>query len=836
MQRQTFTDEWTVSVRGSLFERSSGVTGGTTVNLPHDAMLGTGRSADGNPHLGYFHEGTWQYSKKFEVPEEWASKRVTLEFEGAYREAMVFVNGAFAGQWANGYSTFYMAIDPYLFYGGTNEVLVEVQAFEDSRWYSGAGIYRPVNLLVGDLVHIEPTGLRVTTPEIDDDVATVAASTEVINESPITRTVDTVLEVRDASGDVVATDARAITLLPGEKATLRHRSYIHGPRRWNVEEPTLYSARVRIESSGAALDEATTSFGIRTASVDPIRGLRINGETVKLRGACLHHDHGVLGSAEFDKSAERRIRRLKAAGFNAVRSAAKPASRAILDACDRLGMLVLDETWDMWHMSKTHDDYSRRFNEWWERDVDALVAKDFNHPSVIGYSIGSEIIEIGTPHGARWSRQIAERIRSQDDSRFITNSINGMMTMWVQAPSHEAPAPQADFGPAEPDSVAPATSTDLESDVGVEAAADDSFNASLAVIFEQVIGAPRVGEVLAEPAAALDVLGLNYGDVRYELDKVAFPNRVMLGTETFNSRIALTWKMILDNEHVIGDFTWVGWDYLGEPGVGRPKYPGEDAGFTEPYPGLTGNCADIDLSGNRNPVSYYREIVFGLRKDPYLSVQRPEHRDHPARPNAWAWSDTVESWTWDLPEDSPVTVEAYGDADEIAFILNGDEVARAEVGTEFPFMATAEIPYRRGAIEAVSYKAGAEVGRFALSSAAEVTQIGLLAESDELLTDTQDVLYVDISLLDENGTLDRSAEVPVTVSVEGPVILQGLGTARPSTTESFLDSACTTYQGRALAVLRYAGIGGEDATSATITVAADGLPTQSLTVSLTQPA
>jgi beta-galactosidase len=819
MMRQAFNDGWTVAVRGSLFERHS-KTKGKAVSLPHDAMLSAGRSGEGNPHLGYFHEGTWEYSKTFEVPEDWASRRVTLEFEGVYRDAMVFVNGAFAGQWANGYSTFYMPIDAFLFYGGTNEIKVEVQVHEDSRWYSGAGIYRPVNLLLGELVHIAPNGVRVSTPEVDNDFAVVAAATEVVNAGPNTRTVDTVLEVKDSDGQIVATDAKQLTLLAGERTTLRHRSYLPTPALWSTETPNLYTASVRLVSPDGHGDEATTSFGVRTVSVDPFRGLRINGEPVKLRGANLHHDHGILGAAEFDHAAERRVKTLKAAGFNAIRSAAKPASRAILDACDRVGMLVVDETWDMWHMSKTEDDYSRRFAQWWERDIDALIRKDFNHPSVVIYSIGSEIIEAGTPHGARWSRLISERIRTQDDSRFITNAINGMMVPWVE------PAGSAVATPEE----APSSNEEGTDDNQT----DDSFNFVLAQVFESVIGQPSVGERLSESAGTLDIFGLNYGDVRYELDKADYPNRVVLGTETFPSRIAHNWKLVLANDHVIGDFTWVGWDYLGEPGVGRPKYPGEEPGFTAPFPGLTGYCADIDLNGQRLPVSFYREVVFGLAKGPYLTVQRPEHRDHPWRPDAWSWSDTVASWTWDVPAGSFVTAEAYSDADEIVFLVNGTEAARAKVGEELPYLATAEVPYHSGTIEAVAYKDGTETGRHALNSAGALARVGVTPDKDQLRGDLQDIVYVDITLCDGDGRINPLNDVKIDVEVQGPAVLQGLGSARPVTEESFLETSCTTYQGRALAVLRYSDTAGSDRTadSVSITVRAADLPTATTTIRL----
>ncbi|MFF1933742.1 glycoside hydrolase family 2 TIM barrel-domain containing protein [Streptomyces sp. NPDC058228] len=641
---------------------------------------------------------------------------------------------------------------------------------------------------------------------MDEDLAVVAVATEVANEDNTTRTVDALLAVRDPAGRVVATDEARLTLLAGERLTVRHRTFVRSPSLWDVETPSLYSATVQLSDNNGQVDEATANFGIRTLSLDPVRGLRINGQTVKLRGASLHHDNGVLGAAEFAQAAERRVASLKAAGFNAIRSAVKATSTAVLDACDRIGMLVVDELFDMWTRAKAEDDYSRRFADWWERDVDALVAQDFNHPSVIMYTIGGEILEIGNPHGARVGRLIAERIRAQDPSRYVTNAINGLMAY-------------LDL---------PAGASDVDIDFS-----DEGFNGVLARVMDSIMEMGAVNERLVESASALDVVGYNYGDVRYEADKHEFPNRVLLGSETFPTRIARLWRSVQANNHVIGDFTWAGWDYLGEPGVGRPVYPGETTAVAAPYPWLTGSCADFDLIGRRLPVSYYREIVFGFRKDPYLAVQRPEHRDHPVRPVAWSWSDTVASWTWNIPEGSPLTVEAYADAEEVAFVVNGTEAARAKTGTDLPFVATADVPYAPGTIEAIAYSAGVETGRFSLRSAGPATSVQLTADGKLVRNDSQEIVFIDVALLDAEGVIQPAADVEISVEVTGPAVLQGLGTARRATEESFLANTCTTYQGRALAVVRHAtekADTGDSDGPVTVVVRAADLPPTTLTI------
>jgi beta-galactosidase len=799
MIRTAFDDDWALAPRASIFEQLAGAAGSVPVTLPHDAMLAGGRDPDssGGSHTGYFRPGAWQYEKSFDAPREWEHKRVTFEFEGVYRDAMVYINGEFAGQWANGYSTFRIPADPFLQYGASNTIRVEAQAHEDSRWYSGAGIHRPVHLLVGDLVHISPEGPRVTTPQIEPDLASAVVATDIVNAGISTATVGAALEIRDPSGAVVATDRARITVRAGERLTVRQRAYIEDPELWGPDSPRLYTATVRLDGE-TSTDEATTTFGIRSIALDPRRGLRINGEQIALRGACIHHDNGILGSAAFSAAEERRVRRLKAAGFNALRSSHNPLSTAMLEACDRHGMLVMDETFDIWTQSKTADDYSRRFPQWWERDVDALVAKDFNHPSVIFYSIGNEIQEIGTPHGARLGRLLAERVRAQDPTRLITGAINGFMTVLDKLPELTA-------------------SSDEEG----------GFNDLLSIdgVMEAAMTLPEVGERITESASVLDVVGLNYGDSRYSLDAAEHPNRIMVGSETFPTQIARLWHLVTENDQVIGDFTWTGWDYLGEAGLGRPKYPG-DGDFAAAYPQLVAGCGDIDITGRRRPISYYREIVFGLRRDPYLAIQRPEHRGAPAEVAAWSWSDARADWTWDVPAGSPVTAEAYADADEVAFVLNGTEVARRSVGTERSFVATAEVPYETGVLEAVAYRDGEETGRCRLTTASAPARIALAADAVE-----GDIVLVDIDLEDADGTRQPASDRPVTIELEGPAELRALGSARPDGDGDFLEDSCTTYEGHALAAVRPTGPG-----SITVTARAEGLEAATLAFESAAPA
>ncbi|MER6563732.1 sugar-binding domain-containing protein, partial [Streptomyces sp. NPDC001027] len=332
MMRTSFNDGWQVRPKVNPFAELSGhVVPYRPVTLPHDAMIEQQRAAPAGDVTmegaagAYFPGGVFEYRKTFSVPEECRGKRIFVEFEGVYRDAAVYINGDYAGQRPYGYSHFRIDADRFLRFGGNgeegeNEIRVEARAHRDSRWYTGAGIYRDTWLLVGEVVRIAPDGVRVTTPDIDDSRAVVEVTTEVANDSIEVRTLPVVTEIRDAAGTVVASDVSRVTVLPGEPATVRQRLYVPSPVLWSPEAPNLYDCRVALGD----VDEEHATFGIRALQLDPEHGLRLNGETVKLRGACVHHDNGILGAATYARAEERRVEILKDAGFNAIRISHQP--------------------------------------------------------------------------------------------------------------------------------------------------------------------------------------------------------------------------------------------------------------------------------------------------------------------------------------------------------------------------------------------------------------------------------------------------------------------------------------------------------------------------------
>lgn len=791
MTRRSFDEGWSFRPKVTAFQELGGSSGAewTPVTLPHDAMISTPRRADAprGETNGYFDGGAFEYRTFLDVTDDERGKVVILEFDGVYRDAMIYVNGSLAGQRAFGYSRFLVRIDPFLIVG-SNEIRVDCRTHLDSRWYAGAGIHRGVTLISKGLTHLTPDGVTITTADVDDSRAVVEVASHVTNSGPLTATL-TLAAAVDRQGTIVASTIAPVTVLPGESAVVRQRLYVKTPDLWSVESPSLYNLALSLCDGDTAVDEESAVFGIRTMQLDPASGLRINGQTVKLRGACIHSDNGPLGAVSVRAAEERRVQRLKDAGFNAIRNSHNPASTALLDACDRVGMLVIDETFDMWTSAKSSFDYAFDFPEWWERDIEALVAKDRNHPSVIMYCIGNEIPETGNRFGAIWGRRLAEKLRSLDPTRYITNGINGFVsTMDVILPAMQA-----------------------RRDAAATGGGVNEMMTGFGEMMGQIQASPMVGERTAESFAVLDVAGMNYGDARYESDTELFPDRIIVGTETWPNQIDRNWALVQGNDHVIGDFTWTGWDYLGETGIGLVQYAednGDMAGFSTGYPGLTAWCGDIDITGERRPVSFWRETVFGLRDTPYIAVHRPtRYSSTIAVSTPWSWSDAIGSWSWAGFEGAPIRVEVYSDAEEIELQLEGTSIGRVRVGATKTFRADFDTIYRQGELVAIAYTAGVETGRAALTSATDALAVEVTPERSEVRADSTDLAFVAIALTDGQGTVHPGLDRAVTVSVSGPGVLQALGSANPVTEETFSTATHQTFDGRALAIIRPTGPG-----------------------------
>lgn len=762
------------------------------ITLPYDLMLDEERSAD-SPNGGanaFYPAVARTVEKEFDVPAEWEDRLVIFEFEGVYMNASVFINGDYAGGFPHGYTNFYVEANRFLRYGEKNRISVSFHTSQDSRWYSGAGVYRDVKILVSELVHIVPDSFRVSAPEIDGEGAVAEISLAVGNAGHRTAPLLLKTAVLDAEGKEVISGETAVTAWPGERITARQRLYLENAHLWSVEDPYLYTVKACLVRDGRVLDEDCCRLGVRKLQLDPKHGLRINGKTVKLRGACVHHDNGLIGSAAIDRAEERRVEILKEAGFNAVRSAHNPISKAFLDACDRKGMLVMDEISDMWTRNKTATDYASSFPFFWEEQVERFIGKDFNHPSVILYSIGNEIPETGTPNGADWGRKLAEKIRSLDGSRYVMNSINTMLAVMDRLAAMMGGSQGAEINEA---------MTNLGEAM---ARLNDS---------ELVTAATR------ESFDLLDVCGYNYATSRYELDKKLFPNRVLVGSETMPLQIAENWAVIQASPHAIGDFTWTGWDYIGEAGIGKMEYEedGGPAGFMGAYPWYIAYCSDMDITGFRRPMSYYRQIVFGERRDPYIAVDYPWNCGKTLIHGMWETFSACSGWSWDGWEGKPVRVNVFGAGDSFRLLLNGREAGSGELKE---FKGYADIPYEPGELTAVTLADGKETGRFTIRSAEGPVHLELKPDRTEIRADDTDLCYVEILLKAENGEVSHMTEKLIRAAITGCGELLALGTGNPKSTEKFSAGQFTSFDGRAMAVIRPCGAG-----EITLKVEAEGL-------------
>lgn len=860
MTRQKWNDGWKFWPDKDAFALVWNVPeGAREVTLPHDAMAEEQAYAESlnGGNTGYRDGAVYNYVKRFAAPAEYRDQTVMLKFEGVYMNAMVYVNEQLAAKCPYGYTGFYVKLNDFLRYGAENEIRVQVRngAMTNSRWYSGGGVYRDVYLLTSDTTYIEPDGVQITAEEADGDYAVVRVTTEVRSRRhrPVKLRLETAL--LDGTGAQVAADATWLTLFEQEGRKLTQRMTVEHPALWSAEHPALYTCvsrlyevgepvegmhgesaagaagesasdmaengitgarmsvpaeetggtgireRVRVGengggeavtcSGGRVIDVCSTTTGIRTLSVDAKRGLRVNGETVKLRGACIHHDSGLLGAATYDDAEYRRVRILKEAGFNAIRMSHHPAAPALLRACDALGMYVMDETFDMWNRCKSDYDYGLYFSEWWERDTEAMVRKDYNHPSVILYSVGNEIPEIGTDHGAKTCHEICEKIRILDSTRYTLASING-----VFAAGDRMGEIMTDLA------------RENEPDEGAAGGNVNDFMTVMDTQMDRIVVHRVISERLEAACASTDVAGYNYMTARYEGDGKAYPNRVIVGSETYPPEIARNWALVKRLPYVIGDFTWTGWDYIGEAGVGVPAYRFGEGGFGAQFPCQLAYSGDIDITGFRRPASYFREVVFGLRKDPYITVQNPKHYGETLIKTPWVISDSMSSWTYPGYEGKPVVVELYAPGDEAELFCNGKSLGRKPAGSAAGYRTLFETVYTPGTLRAVSYEDGREIGSMELCTAGTDRRLVLTADMpgaagrNGVKENANPLVYVMIECQDGAGTLADDVELTLHARIDGDAELLGFGSGDPKPAYSCQGTETRTFQGRAQMILK----------------------------------
>jgi beta-galactosidase len=723
--------------------------GWRTVDLPHDWSI-EGKRGPKEPmggSGGFFPAGIGWYRRTFEAPAAWKGKRVSIEFEGVYMNARVYVNGHELGLHPYGYTTFLYDLTPHLKLGATNVLAVRVDQsrHKNTRWYAGSGIYRHVWLHVTEPVHVAHWGVSVTTPEADATRATVSVRTRLANDlgNPSTVTLRTVL--LGPSGAAAGQSESTATLKPGDSVELEQQVAVAKPALWAPENPSMYRAVTRVISGGRIIDEMTTPFGIRSIEWSVERGFLLSGKPVEMAGGCVHHDNGPLGACAFDRAEERRVQLLKAAGFNAIRTAHNPPSPVFLDVCDRLGMLVIDESFDCWAKGKNPHDYSVAFEEWWQRDTHAMVLRDRNHPSVVMWSIGNEIPERGDEEGARTAKTMADYLRTLDRTRPITSALNNVR-LWTNT---------------------------------------DGFY------------------------AALDVGGYNYNLDSHVEDHKRAPARIMACTESFLNQAFDYWQMVADYPYIVGDFVWTALDYLGEAGIGRwylrdPKDPAKELnmGSDQLYPWHGSDCGDLDICGFRKASSHYRNIVWDRGEKLYLGVRLPVPEGKEMHVTRWGVWPVYPSWTWPGMEGRLLEVEIYSRCERVRLYLGEELIGEKSTTRAERFTANFKVSYTPGVLKAVGIQGGKPVAEQVLRTAAEAVQVRLAADRSTLRADGQDLSFVTVELLDKNGQPLPDANHPVTFSLSGPGTIAAVGSGDMASEEPYQGTQRKLFNGKALVVVR----------------------------------
>jgi beta-galactosidase len=761
-----------------------------SVDLPHDWSIESKPDKD-NPSgsgEGFFPGGIGWYRKSFHAPATWKGKRVSVEFDGVYRDATVYLNGHKLGTHPYGYTSFTFDLTPDLNFSDANVLAVRVDnsAQPNSRWYSGSGIYRHVRVVVTDPTHLAHWGVFITTPEASAASAKVSIHTRVTNESSTASDVTVETSLLDKAGKKVGSAQSRLTLAPGKEDEAAQEISVTNPALWSPDSPTLYRAVSIIRQSGRVNDQLSTPFGIRTLSWSADKGLLLNGKSIKLTGGSVHHDNGPLGAAAFDRAEERRVELLKAAGMNAVRTAHNPPSPAFLDACDRIGLLVLDEPFDVWQAHKVKFDYGTDFDEWWKQDISSMVLRDRNHPSIVIWGIGNEIPELEVDRGAPLAKQLADQVRALDNTRPLTLAFPGTTTK---------PSAQA--------------------------------------VFSQ-----------------LDITGYNYNILpTYKKDHEQLPARMMLTTESWPAKAFPLWAASHDNPYILGDFTWTAMDYLGESGIGAWQYgtpqqakmaegmggmmnntgfvdqlfmgmaEGKDvmadmAKNTDPaakammeifmhgYPWHAAMCGDLDLTGLRKPQSYYRDILWNGGDRVYATVRLPEPEGKKIIAIMWATYPTLPSWTWPGQEGKNVDVEVYSGAEKVQLYLNDKLIGEKPTGRDQEFKAVFSVPYAPGTLKAVGLRGDRAVAESILTTTQSATKLRVIADRTVLQANGEDLSFITIEAVDANGRPELHAENDVQFDISGPGAIAAVGNGDAQDPDAYQGNRRKLFQGHALVVVR----------------------------------
>lgn len=718
--------------------------GWRTVDLPHDWSI-EGRPDADNPSGndgGYYPTGIGWYRKTFYLPEKETTAVTTLYFEGVYMGATVFVNGREVGTRPYGYSSFYYDVTPYLQKGkNTIAVRVDNSRQKNCRWYTGSGIYRNVKLIRTPRLHFEPWGLGVSTTDVDGKTM-VGVDVAVRNDNDHAVTFTLRCAVKDRDVEVAVKEVR-ITLDAAETRVIKRQIPLTEPKLWTVDAPNTYRLECQIrQDDGQAGDIMAETFGVRTITYSPEKGLMLNGRPIDLNGGCVHHDNGCLGAASYRDAEWRKVRLMKEAGFNAVRTSHNVPSESFLDACDSLGLLVIDEAFDGWREAKTTYDYSTLFDAWWTKDVEAMVMRDRNHPSIFCWSIGNEIMERKKHEAVLTAYALAGHVRRLDPTRPVTSALASWDADW---------------------------------------------------------------EIYDPLAAAHDIVGYNYMMHKGPSDHERVPSRVMMQTESYPNDAFVNWSRVNDYPYIIGDFVWTAIDYLGESGIGRFYYEGESEGEhyeRNQYPWHGAYCGDVDLTGWRKPISHYREILYNDNLTLYMGVREPNGYYGDVRLTKWSVWPTWESWNWPGHEGKDVEVEVYSRYPSVRLYLNGKLIGEKPTTRAEEYKAVFTLPYSPGTLRAVGIDGGQEREAKVIETAGKPARIRLTADREDIPADGQSLAYVTVEITDKRGRVVPTADNMLEFEVEGDGVLLATCSADLKDGEAYVLPRRKAWKGRALAVIK----------------------------------
>jgi len=715
------------------------------LNVPHDWSIEGPFGAEFGSGNGFAPGGIGWYRKHFKLDADQKGRAVAIEFDGVYDNSEVWINGQLVGGRPYGFSSFQCDLTPFVKFGSDDNVVavrVDHSRFADSRFYTGSGIYRNVRLVITDKLRIAHWGVSVTTPKIKSDSAVVHIETTVENSSAGKGNFSLESDIVAPGGEIVASLTTAKSAAGNSTQTLAQEIKILKPELWSLDSPTIYTLKSRIKSGEAVADETETPFGIRTATFDPDKGFLLNGVSTKLKGVCIHHDAGSLGAAVPDQVLERRLRLLKEIGVNAIRTSHNPPDPALLDLCDRLGFVVMDEAFDEFTPGKNkwvtgwnngvpdHFGYSEIFAQWSVTDVSDLVRRDRNHPSIILWSIGNEVDYANDPFSD--------------------------------------PALGEDYHPDYPS--AKNLLTCAAPLITAVKSLDRTRPVTAALANIQMSDAVNLPELF-------DAVGYNYQEARYAADHKTFPKRIIYGSENGHQYDA--WLAVKTNSYISGQFLWTGIDYLGEAGE---------------WPNRANGAGLLDLCGFKKPLGWFRQSIWSSKPMVYLCVAN-SNRGRLAIAGA-------ESWNW--PANSIVTVRCFANCPEVTLTLNGKVIGTKNLSEAVNGVLNWQIPFEPGTLKAVGRANGQDVCDYTLKTAGTASRVELLPDAKELRANGKDVCHVEFQIVDENGVRVPDAEPEVKFDLTGQAKIIGIGNGDLNNSENCQGDTHRAFEGRGLAILQAA--------------------------------